>query len=116
MASVAVHAVRLDQTQERATSVHITSGSFGGSEATGAQAPSVIVRGWMVSERIPSLAETGFCAVHAPFHAAGASKETVLPPGRLHAVVLAVSVEGSAQAPADGPHLQEHRPGSSTLS
>jgi hypothetical protein len=51
-----------------------------------------------------------------PFQGAGALNEVLDPPGMLHAVVLAVSVEGNAQDPVGGSQVHASQADSATRS
>jgi hypothetical protein len=62
---------------------------------------SITASGAIVSE---AATPAGTCVAvsHWPSQGAGASNEALDPPGMLHAFVLAVSVDGSAQDPVGG--------------
>lgn len=85
----------------RANVFQCNDSTFAGGGEAGAQPSSLIVTASIVKEWATP---EGTCVVssHCPFHGADASNEVLDPPGMLQAVVLAVRVEGSEQAPVGG--------------
>src|SRR5262249_49011804 len=86
--------------QERRDFCAVTSGRVGFTSSMMRQSPSVIVSGSIVRDLTPALVGMLPCAVQAPFQGAGGSKGSEIPLRSWQIAVLAVSVEGSAQAPS----------------
>jgi hypothetical protein len=87
--------------QARAKVVPTIGITFAGSGAPGMHPCSTFSIGATVSE-CATPGDTWIEPSHWPSHSGGASKEDTDPPGRLHAFVLTVNCEGSAQVPVGG--------------
>jgi hypothetical protein len=94
---------------------HRSEITFAGTGGAGAHPFSLMPSAPIVSEWARP---EGTCVVSSqcPSQGLGASYDVLEPPGMLHAVVLAVSVEGSAHEPVGDSQAHASQPGGATRS